>query len=168
MTTENKNPRLLIREMKLNTSLFLPLFLLILITSMACSSSEVYIVRDGVSQSEIVIQAEADSTVQKAAQELSTYLAKVSGAHLQVVSSENRDPEQHAVFVGAGSHSETMKAHTIAYHVEEGDLYINGGNSKSTLYAVYRFLEQELGSVGFAWVSREVLIAACNSYNFHA
>ncbi len=152
MTTENKNPHLLIRAMKLNTSLFLPLFLLILITSMACSSSEVYIVRDGVSQCEIVIQAEADSTVQKAAQELSTYLAKVSGANLQVVFSENRDPEQHAVFLGVGFHSETMKPHTIAYHVEEGNLYIYGGNPKSTLYAVYRFLEKELGCM---WLSPE-------------
>ncbi len=152
MTTENKNPHLLIRVKKLNTSLFLPLFLLVLITSMACSRAEVYMVRDGVSQCEIVIQAEADSTVQKAAQELSTYLAKASGAHLQVVFLENRDPEQHAVFVGIGSHTETMNPHTIAYRVEEGDLYIYGGNPKSTLYAVYRFLEKELG---YIWLSPE-------------
>jgi len=134
----------------MNTSLILPLFLLILITSVACSSSELYIVHDGVSQSEIVIQADADPTVQKAAQELSTYLARVSGADLQVVSSENRDPELRAVFLGEGLNSKTMKAHTIAYHVEEGDIYIYGGNPKSTLYAVYRFLEKELGCM---WLS---------------
>ena len=62
MTTLAKHPTRLI---------VLSFYLLIFITLMGCSQSNIQIVRNGVSNYEIVIPSEADSTILHAAEELS-------------------------------------------------------------------------------------------------
>ncbi|MCK4990522.1 MAG: hypothetical protein KAS29_08555, partial [Bacteroidales bacterium] len=123
----------------------------IFITLMGCSSSNIQIVRNGVSSYEIVIPSEADSTILHAAEELRHYVRQSSGADIPVTSKETLDPDRLSIKVGFEPTTATaLTPHTIGYYLEGDDLYIYGGSSISTLYAVYRFLEQELGCM---WLS---------------
>jgi len=133
------------------TSRFIALsfYLSILITLMGCYRSSVKIVRDGGSSYEIVMPTEADSVIMHAAAELSHYILQSSGANIPVTTEETHNPDQNALYVGFEP-TITLTPHTIAYFLEGEDLYISGGNSLSTLYAVYRFLEQEMGCM---WLS---------------
>ncbi len=130
----------------------LSLYLLIFISLLACSSSTIQIVRNGVSNYEIVIPSEADSMILHAAEELRHYIRESSGADIAVTTEEARNPDRLSLKVGFEPTTPAPKTHTIGYYQEGDDLYIYGGNSLSTLYAVYRFLEQELGCM---WLSPE-------------
>jgi len=123
----------------------------ILITFMGCSPSNIEIVRNGASNYEIVIPAEADSRIQHAAEELRHYVKQSSGADIPVTTEETHDPDRLSIRVGFEPNTATaLTPHTIGYFLEGDDLNIYGGSSLSTLYAVYRFLEQELGCL---WLS---------------
>lgn len=129
----------------------LSFYLWIFISFMGCSPSNIEIVRDGVSNYEIVIPSEADSTILHAAEELSHYVRQSSGADIPVTTKETHDPERLSLKVGFEPAIATaLTPHTIGYFLEGDDLNIYGGNSLSTLYSVYRFLEQELGCM---WLS---------------
>ena len=130
----------------------LSLYLLIFISLLACSSSTIQIVRNGVSNYEIVIPSEADSMILHAAEELRHYIRESSGADMAVTTEEAHNPDRLSLKVGFEPTIPAPKTHTIGYYQEGDDLYIYGGNSLSTLYAVYRFLEQELGCM---WLSPE-------------
>jgi hypothetical protein len=147
------------------------LSLLILVTFTGCFRSSIQVVRNGVSSYEIVIPSDADTVVLHAAEELGYYISLSSGADIQVIDEDTMDPEHNSVYVGFEPQTE-ITTHTIGYYVEEDDLYIFGGSSKSTLYAVYRFLERELG---FKWLSpdaevvpetKNISIAAGTSYSY--
>ncbi|MEN8201253.1 MAG: DUF4838 domain-containing protein [Bacteroidota bacterium] len=129
---------------------FQAILLLILLVTTGCYRSTLRITEKGTSDYEIVIQSEADTLVQLSAQELRRYLKQISGAELSVSSADKRDDQKNAIFVGVGSQDQVATSHTIGYHTEEADLYIYGGSSISTLYAVYRFLEKELDCM---WLS---------------
>ncbi len=128
----------------------LSLYLLIFISLMGCSSSTIQIVRDGRATYEIVIPSEADSLIQHAAEELRYYILQSSGADIPVTPEQTHDPDWSAVYVGFETSPSPLTPHTITYYLEGDDLYISGGNSLGTLYAVYRFLERELGCM---WLS---------------
>ncbi len=117
---------------------------------MGCFRSPIQIVRDGTSTYEIVIPSEADSLVQHAAEELRYYILQSSGADIPVTPEQTHDPDWSAVYVGFETSPSPLTPHTITYYLEGDDLYISGGNSLGTLYAVYRFLERELGCM---WLS---------------
>jgi hypothetical protein len=127
----------------------LSIYLIFLVTCTACFRSPIQIVRDGVSSYEIVVPSKADSIILHAAEELRYYISISSGADLPVIAEETKDPDHNSVYVGFEPHTE-FTTHTIGYSLEVDDLYIYGGSSRSTLYAVYRFLERELGCL---WLS---------------
>ncbi len=152
----------------------LPGFLLalILLSIISCTGPHIEVTWDGTSSYEIVIPQYADSTVQQAATELRRYLLQISGADLQITTPDIRNPELHGLFVEDGYPDEALSVHTIGYRVEGKDLYIYGGNPKSTLYAVYRFLEHELGCL---WLSPDaekvpetdhIVLDAASSYRY--
>jgi hypothetical protein len=116
----------------------------------ACFRSPLQLVRGGVSNYEIVVPSDADTLILHAAEELKHYILLSSGADMSISVEENRDPDRQALYVGFDQDTTNLEAHTIGYLVEDEDLFIYGGNSKSTLYAVYRFLERELGCM---WLS---------------
>ncbi len=129
------------------------LFVLILFATVACTNNQIELANKGTSNHEIVIPADSDSTVVLAAKELKRYLQQISGADFPVCSDDNRNTERNSIFVGFGFHDHNHTAFSIGYRIDGKDLYIDGGNPKSTLYAVYRFLEQELGCL---WLSPDV------------
>ena len=133
----------------LSRSIVLFFFLSVLITLTGCFSSPKQIVRNGVSSHEIVIPSGADSTILHAAEELRYYILKSSGADIPVTTEETHDPDRNALKVGFEP-STAITPFTITYYLEGDDLFISGGNARSTLYAVYRFLERELGCL---WLS---------------
>ena len=116
---------------------------------MSCAPSSVQIVRNGVSNYEIVVPSDADPTTLHAAEELKHYIHQISGADIPVNSENAHDPEGNAIKVGFASNTD-LTQHTIAYYLEGDDLFIGGGDPLSTLFAIYRFLEQELGCM---WLS---------------
>jgi hypothetical protein len=125
-----------------------------------------------VSNYEIVIPSEADSTIRHAAEELKHYIRQSSGADIPVTSEEAHDSDQKALMLGFEPTTPIPSPHTIGYYQEGDDLYIYGGSSLSTLYAVYRFLEQELGCM---WLSpkadlipesKDIRIEAGTSYSY--
>jgi hypothetical protein len=97
-----------------------------------------------------VVPSDADSVILHAAEELKHYIRLGYGAALPITYEENRDPDRPEIYVGLHPDTTGFEAHTIGYLLEDEDLFIYGGNSKSTLYAVYRFLERELGCM---WLS---------------
>ncbi len=137
-------------ELNKRQSLVPLVILVILLVASGCFRSSLQITRNGISKHDIVIPANADSTIQRAAQELSHYLKEISGVEIPVITLDKQDQGRHALYVGLESNAETDSPYTIAYEVVENDLYIYGGNGISTLYAVYRFLENELGCM---WLS---------------
>ncbi|MEA3479281.1 MAG: DUF4838 domain-containing protein, partial [Bacteroidota bacterium] len=136
----------------LSRFIVLSLYLGILITLSGCFRSPIQIVRNGESNYDIVIPSEADSIILHAAEVLRSYFLQSSGADMPVTTKETHDPDRNSLKVGFAPTYNDLTAHTIAYYQEGDDLYIYGGNSLSTLYAVYRFLEQELGCM---WLSPE-------------
>ena len=127
---------------------------LIILPALSCVHRYVEVAKEGMSNYEIVVPADADSIVIRAASELQHYLHQISGANIPVAEVNRRDPEKLAIFLGSEFSDEVISAHTIGYQAKEKDLYIYGGNPKSTLYAVYRFLEREQGCL---WLSPDAV-----------
>ncbi len=133
-----------IRHMKKHRWILISSLFWLSLTTTGCFRSTLQLVRNGTSNYDIVIPLDADTTIQRAAQELSRYLEQISGADIPVTTVDIRDAGRNAIMVGWESGEEASSTHTIGYHAVDEDLFIYGGDSKSTLYAVYRFLEQEL------------------------
>ncbi|MFK7774199.1 MAG: DUF4838 domain-containing protein [Saprospiraceae bacterium] len=74
-----------------------------------------------------------------AAEELKKYLSNISNVDFSIEKNSKFSPK---IIIGK---SENLDAHTIHYGFKNNDFVIQGGNGKSTLYAVYEFLERELG-----------------------
>ena len=138
-----------LRKLPSAVNVSVPLIILLLSLS-SCFRSSIQLVRNGKSNYQIVVPAGADSIVLHAAEELSRYISLSSGADIPVSGEEAREEGLKSVYVGFESSTLTLTPHTIAYYREGDDLYISGGTSRSTLYAVYRFLERELGCM---WLS---------------
>jgi hypothetical protein len=94
----------------------------------AIANAEPFIVKDGQPRAEIVI-AETPKRMQRlAASELQSYLAKISGAEVPVVSQPTNE-DAFRIFVGASDHTEKLKLTTEglqhgAYRVAGGENWI--------------------------------------------
>lgn len=126
------------------------LFLVLLIQTGCKQNSELLIAQDGRSNYEIQTEANADTDVVKAANELQYYLQQISGAELPVVAEAIAKPGKKAIIIREDSALPAQQ--TVAYRTEGKNLVISGGSGQSTLYAVYDFLEKELGC---QWLSPE-------------
>ncbi len=111
-----------------------------------------YIVENGKSEYSIVIDENADECILTAANELQTYLKKISGAELEIVDETVFEGEK-AIILGETELGESIKEIDRTQINEDGfRLYSNGGylliageDSRGTLYGVYTFLEEYLG-----------------------
>ena len=82
----------------------LPLLPLLLTGSAA---AETVLVKDGVGRAEIVVAEQASRTTRLAAHELQTYVEKISGAKLNIVTEPSGEVPVN-VFVGSSSHTERL------------------------------------------------------------
>ena len=135
----------------------LPLFLLAATTAAAgmargsSSSAGLSLASGGSTKYSIVIAPHASATVQRAADELSADLHLISGAHFAITSKLLKGS---AIYVGP---SRTLRAvfpklklaslpaEGFFIRTSGGNLALAGNDGRGTLYAVYTFLEQQMG-----------------------
>lgn len=137
----------LFRICVMNKKLFFLLLLFLPIT--CCASTSLF--KNGVSLCDIVLCKNASESERTAANELSEYLSKISGAKFRVVDSQIY--RRKAIFVGCDDN--TVKLLGIkrpddndeGFYIiaRNGNLYIAGGRKRGTMYGVYRFLDEKLG-----------------------
>lgn len=130
------------------------LFLLIIpwIIFSCSSKNECQLVKNGKTNYEIRIPENANKQVKFAATELQKYIRKISDVELPVVSENNADESQKAIVIF--ENQELSAINTVSFNSDENkNILISGGNAQNTLYAVYEFLELQLGC---KWFSPEV------------
>jgi len=128
--------------MKLNFLIFPLIFLFFL----SCTSSDIVIIQKGTSTYNIVLPNGADINEIKAAEEMQYYLKMISGVEVPILKKE-MSVTGPRIFIGNFGNMivRDIKPEEIIFKVQNDDIYIFGGNSKSTLYAVYTFIENILG-----------------------
>lgn len=108
----------------------------------------------GESFAEIVVASGATPAERTAAEELATYLERASGAHfpIRVASVEAPTGSRAEIHVGAtfavrqsDGNVDRLAPEAWSMRREGQRLLLYGGRPRGTLYAVYRFLEDELG-----------------------
>jgi hypothetical protein len=115
---------------------------------------------DGRTDWKIYLSPQAAPTETFAAEELRAALKKISGAEFEVLSSAEV-PHRRAIIIGdlnnpqVQSRAEALnlragKVEAVAVYTLDGRLYLAGNQPRGVLYAVYRFLQQELG-VRWLW-----------------
>ncbi len=117
----------------------------------ATALSAVTISQDGQAKAVIVIAADAPAPEQHAAKELADFLRQITGATFELAG--QRKPEASCIFVGPAAakladaqfSTEGLGAEGIVIRTVGNDLVLAGGPPRGTLYAVYTFLEEELG-----------------------
>jgi hypothetical protein len=138
-----------------NTALILMSSGLILPVTLA-SAAGLVLASHGRSEYTVVIAPGASTTVKHAAEELSRDLKEISGATLLVTSGKAHGP---AIFVGARPdlpssfqrvRLDSLAAEAFVEHTDRRNLYLAGRGDRSTLYAVYSFLEDHLGARWYA------------------
>ena len=118
------------------------IIILLLATLFACTQkNKVTLVKNNQSDYEIVLPENADTTIQKAADQLQTYLEKISGVKIDVIDEPDANVEKKKIFVG-GRNNDALSPYSIIVKNEGENLIVTGGNSESVLYAVYEFLEK--------------------------
>jgi len=122
----------------------LPAFLL------SCSHKKIILADNSQTNYEIVIANTEDSLINHASHELQKYLQEISGVKIPVVTVTDRNEDKHEIFVGSYPVNQGFNPHLTFYKVKGHNLLIGGGSSKSVLYSVYSFLENEMGCL---WLS---------------
>lgn len=128
---------------------------LVLALALAASPihAKVQIAAGGVARCAIVIQPGATVTERYAAEELAGMLKQITGAAIETQELTDYAPES-AIVVGPGSVAARLfpEVELAKFGGEEyvirtkgGRLLLAGGRPRGTLYAVYRFLQDELG-----------------------
>ena len=116
--------------------------------------------QDGRTAWKIYLSPQAEQTETYAAQELQTALKKISGADFEIVNS-GKAPQSNAIIIGDLKNPE-VQAKSGALNISPGNveetavytlddrLYLAGNQPRGALYAVYSFLQRELG-VRWLW-----------------
>lgn len=141
------------------------LFILLAIACLSSCTAGKYVVFDGgASEYSIVVDPAAGESVQYAACELQHWIGEVSGATLPIVGIDEGQPGRRLV-VGYNPVTVELKADakepepsddSFTWCNAGGDILLWGGAKRGSLYAVYSFLEEELG---VRWYSSAVSVA---------
>jgi len=117
----------------------------------AKQSGKIMITDNGLPQSVIVINTEATETEKFAAQELQTYLRKISGVEIPV-KTDSENPQGNRILVGQNRLTEELDLKTDnlsreGFHIKTigNDLVLVGVDDTGTQFGVYTFLEKYLG-----------------------
>jgi uncharacterized protein DUF4838/glycosyl hydrolase family 67 len=113
----------------------------------------------------IYIPESSGQVAQYAAEELRDTLKKISGADFKIIKT-NRIPDSHAIVIGTLKNSKAVAANAtklklaaskfdqLAIYSVGKNLYLAGNRPRAALYAVYRFLQNQLG-VRWFWVDSD-------------
>ena len=127
----------------------------ILLLFAGCSQAEendtLTIAENGIAKAVIVVTDDASKPEQHAAAELAEFLEQITGAEFEVVSPPAADSPR--LLVGAEAaklaepdfSTEGLGTDGLVIRRVGDDLILAGGHPRGTLYAVYTFLEDELG-----------------------
>ncbi|MBP3446598.1 MAG: DUF4838 domain-containing protein [Clostridia bacterium] len=115
--------------------------------------NEMYIVEDGDSDYKIVIAENASETINTAANELQTYIEKISGAKLGIVADNDIEAQEKAILVGETALEDaivdidrnSIKADGFRLYADGTHLIIAGADERGTLYGAYTLLEEYFG-----------------------
>ncbi len=108
-------------------------------------ATAVTLVQDGQPTATIIVPAEVTPTVQLAADELARYLELISGAVVPVAT-EGETTTGATIVVGP---ADLPEAESIAIHVGDDGVLVQGGSDRAVMFAVYRFLEE----LGCRWLA---------------
>jgi hypothetical protein len=135
--------------------------ILVLLTEWTSFGMEPFF-QDGRTVWKIYLSPQAEQTETYAAQELKTALKKISGADFEIVNAE-KAPQSNAIIIGDLKNPEVQakagtlklspgKVEEVAVYTLGARLYLAGNQPRGALYAVYSFLQRELG-VRWLWPS---------------
>ena len=132
---------------------------------LSCKKSELILVQGQTHNYQIVISEDANLDEQKAAFTLQKYIEAMSGKKLPIISETDLASEK-SIWVGATLKTKglDLEPSEIIYKVIGEGLIVAGGNSKSTLNAVYTFLENLLILLGPKMQSQNFLIELVNQF----
>lgn len=123
--------------------LLLPAFLMLLILEKAqAQSATISLAKDNAALVDIVLPDHPSETQQLAAQELSSYLSKISDAKFSI-SSRSIRPSIRIV------NKDFTNKETYHIEIKDKDIILSSGSDRATLYAVYDFLER----LGCKWLA---------------
>ena len=116
-------------------------------------TSPMAIVENGKSDFVIVTSDNPDATIITASKEMQSYIEKISGAKLSIITESNYKSEQKAIIIGETAiendvvniDRENIKKDGFLIYSNGDKLFISGAESRGTLYGVYTFLEEYLG-----------------------
>ncbi len=117
-----------------------PTLIAVIALLISCETPRLEIAKGGVSDHEIFLTPNATVEEHRAASELQKYIEQISGVSLPIVSESSSQP-----YIKVGSETLDLETDEIAYIADGLNLAIAGGDPQSTLYAVYTFLEDQLG-----------------------
>ena len=122
----------------------------VIVACVQAALGEVRIARDGRAEAAIVVAANASEPVQHAGRELARFLGEITGGEFEIVSEPNRNRSNIFVVPEAGMRARRARARElgsdgIVIRTVGSNLFLSGGTPRGVLYAVYTFLEDELG-----------------------
>ena len=120
------------------------------------------IAREGKTQYILVYADQASELEQKALEELSDFLGRVTGADFPAAAESGVSGDARGIYVGwtkfaarEGIETATLGEEEWVIRTAGENLILAGGRPRGTLYAVYEFLEQQ---VGCHWLARDTEI----------
>ena len=137
----------------------------LLLTSCALfdTGPRVTISRDQRATMDIVVSGDATPAERTACKELGEYLRKVTGADFIVVAEPDFKGGTPAIYLGQTAFAKANGVDFATFGDEEWvirsvwpDLILAGGRPRGTLYAVYEFLERQVGCHWLSWDSEVI------------
>lgn len=136
---------------------------------LSCTNDKIVISKKGISDYQIVVENNADSTNKETASILQNYLEKITSEKLPIVAVENSKSSQKKFIIKKEA---SFQPSQIQIKVEHGNVTIAGGSDDATKNAVYEFLEVFLHCKWYAPnvedipVSKTIELANDIEYNY--
>jgi len=100
----------------------------------------------------IILPSDANIWEETAAEELSSYLEKATGKKLSIMTENANDQRKGLIYIGRTKYAMQLGVDFEAFNAEQwmirtcnGNLILTGGKPRGVLYAVFNFLESEIG-----------------------
>jgi len=119
--------------------------ILLMANLFSCTNEDkLTLIKDGVSNYEIVFLGNAAESQYKSAELLKTYIDKISGADISIVDENSQNVDKKKIYIGNIT-GETLKINELSINADKQNLIISGGSDEAIRNAVLVFLEDFLG-----------------------